>query len=121
MSARILIIDDADHLREVLKMTLEFSDYEVTVATNGREALELAQTSRFDLIFCDIDMPVLNGYGFVEGYRAAHGDQTPIIMLTAEDQASINKALALGANAALVKPFEPFQLLDVVKEHVKEG
>ena len=56
MSARILIIDDADHLREVLKMTLEFSDYEVAVATNGREALELAQTSRFDLIFCDTDM-----------------------------------------------------------------
>ncbi len=117
MSGRILIIDDADHLREVLKMTLEFKSYEVTMASNGQEGMEAARAGTFDLIFCDIDMPVMNGMDFVRKFRAELGAETPIVMLTAEDQSHINTALEAGANGALVKPFDPIMLLNEIEKY----
>ena len=118
MSARILIIDDADHLREVLKMTLEFKSHEVTMATNGQEGMSAAREGKFDLIFCDIDMPVMNGLDFVRNFREELGDTTPIVMLTAEDQTAIKTALASGANSALIKPFDPMTLLSEVDKYL---
>jgi CheY-like chemotaxis protein len=120
MSPRILIIDDADHLRSVLKLTLEFKGYEVTDAGDGREALDAAHAQAFDLIFCDIEMPVMNGIEFVRHYRAEVSPATPIIMLTAEGNEPIGRALAAGATAVIHKPFEPISLLDEINRHLNE-
>lgn len=118
MNARILVIDDSEHLQSVLKLTLEFKGYEVSVADNGREGLEAARAGAFDLIFCDIEMPVMNGVEFVRRFRAEVSPATPIIMLTAENAEVIGHALASGATAAVQKPFEPILLLEQIGKYL---
>jgi two-component system, chemotaxis family, chemotaxis protein CheY len=118
MSARILVIDDAEHLRSILQLTLEFEGYTVVTAGNGIEGLERAAEGALDMIFCDIDMPGMNGVEFVARYRAQYGEVTPIIMLTAEGDDLIQKALAVGATAALHKPFEPIRVQKEVEKRL---
>lgn len=118
---RVLIIDDSEHLRTVLKLTLQYSGYEVTEAGDGAAGLKLAAEGAFDLILCDIEMPVMNGVEFVRRRREAAGPETPIVMLTAaEDGELARKALAAGATAVLRKPFEPIALLEEIGKFVRE-
>lgn len=119
MSPRILAIDDTEHLRTVIRLTLEFKGYEVQLAVDGEDGLDKARVGRFDLIICDIEMPRLDGIGFVRKFRAEFGDATPIVMLTAEGDDKITRAKAAGATDAINKPFEPLQLYDVVNRHLQ--
>jgi CheY-like chemotaxis protein len=121
MKASILLIDDAEHIQLMLKLTLEFEGHSVATASNGREGMERAAEANYDLIFCDIDMPEMNGLEFVAHYRAKHGPATPIVMLTAEGNELVQKALAAGATAALHKPFEPLRVLKEVQKQVGGG
>ncbi len=119
MSARILAIDDSDHLREVLCLTLQFNGYAVQAAADGLDGLAAAHAEPFDLIICDIEMPRMDGIEFVRRYRLELGDQTPIIMLTAEGDELIQRARAAGANAVVTKPFEPMRLFAVIKDMLR--
>jgi two-component system chemotaxis response regulator CheY len=118
MAGRILIIDDALHLRQMLKITLEYKGYTVAEAENGLEGLKAAQGQPFDLILCDIEMPVMNGVEFVRRFRDELGSATPIVMLTAEGGDLMKRALAAGATASLTKPFEPIALLSEIEKYV---
>lgn len=118
MSAKILIIDDSEQLRSILELTLKFKGYEVTTAADGQQGLMAASTQAFDLIFCDIEMPVMNGLEFVRAWREKSGSRPPIIMLTAEGSEVIGKALAAGADGAISKPFEPIQLLAEIAQRL---
>jgi two-component system chemotaxis response regulator CheY len=118
MSARILVIDDADHIRTVMQLTLKFQGYEVTTANDGQEGLTAAAAAPFDLIFCDIEMPVMNGVEFVRRFRAEVSPATPIILLTAERGELIKQAMALGATATIDKPFEPIILLQKIERYL---
>ncbi|MCE5228098.1 response regulator [bacterium] len=120
MSPRILAIDDTEHLRTVIRLTLEYKKYEVKLAADGVEGLEAARAGAFDLIICDIEMPRMGGVEFVTQYRAEFGPATPIIMLTAEGDEKIKAARAAGATDALAKPFEPMQLFAAIDRHLKE-
>jgi two-component system, chemotaxis family, chemotaxis protein CheY len=115
---RILVIDDAEHLRTVLELTLKFKGYEVVTAANGQEGLEAARAGAFDLVFCDIEMPVMNGIEFVKRFRSEVSRETPVLMLTAEGSELINQALAAGATSAFIKPFEPIRLLKEVEQRL---
>ena len=115
---RILVIDDAEHLRTVLQLTLQYQGYQVTTAADGQAGLEAARAGAFDLVFCDIEMPVMNGIEFVKRYRAEVSRETPILMLTAEGGELVNQALAAGATSALVKPFEPIRLLREIEQRL---
>jgi two-component system, chemotaxis family, chemotaxis protein CheY len=118
MSGRILVIDDSEHVRAVIRMTLKFKGYEVETAENGSEGLKLAMEDGFDAIFCDIEMPVMGGVEFVEKYREARGDRTPVIILTAEEGNAARAAIQAGASMVLTKPFEPIRLLDEVERQL---
>jgi two-component system chemotaxis response regulator CheY len=118
MSANVLVIDDAEHIRTMLQLTLEFEGHRVATAADGAEALAKARDDRFDLIFCDIDMPGMNGLEFVARYREHLDARTPIIMLTAEGGELIQKALAAGATAVVHKPFEPIRVLKEVEKYL---
>lgn len=120
MSPRILAIDDTEHLRAVIRLTLEFKKYDVKLASDGVEALEAARAGRFDVILCDIEMPRMNGVEFVRNYRAEFGPDTPIIMLTAEGDEKVSAARAVGATDAIAKPFEPLQLFAAIDRHLKQ-
>lgn len=121
MSRRILLIEDSSHLRQILTFTLEFKGYEVQEAADGRQGLERVHNSEqpYDLIFCDLAMPVMNGVEFVRRYRAEQGSEVPIILITAEGEELISEAMKAGANGCVVKPFEPVRLLEEIEHHLR--
>jgi CheY-like chemotaxis protein len=122
MSARILVIDDSEHLRQVIQMTLAFKGHRVTSAGDGAEALqrvgEAQSEGGFDLIYCDIEMEGMDGIEFVRQYRAKYGTETPIVMLTAEEGPVLRKAIEAGATDVVIKPFEPIRLLEEVERYL---
>jgi two-component system chemotaxis response regulator CheY len=109
---RILIVDDAATVRLFHRQILETAGYAVDEAANGIEALEKALQSPFDLYVVDVNMPKLDGYGFLRELRGRDIPQAPAIMVSTEAAADDQKlAYASGANAYLIKPSKPEQLL----------
>ena len=105
MKARLLIVDDESSLCEMLADSFRLAGYEVETALDGKTALNLARSSKFDLIISDINMPFMNGLEFIERLRALP-DETPTIMLSARNERlDINAALKLGADDYVSKPF----------------
>jgi two-component system chemotaxis response regulator CheY len=113
---RILIVDDAATVRLYHRNILESAGYAVEEAMNGIESLEKALLNPFDLYIVDINMPKRDGYGFLRDLRGEEILQAPAIMISTE-AAPHDQALAFqaGANAYLVKPVKPEQLLSHVR------
>lgn len=119
---RILIVDDAATVRMYHRNILEAAGYEVQEAINGIEALEKALQSVFDLYVVDINMPKLDGYGFLKELRAEDMPQAPAIMISTEADASDQmQAYAAGANAYIIKPCKPEELLVHVRLLIGEA
>lgn len=113
---RILIIDDAATVRMYHRNILDSAGYTVEEAMNGIEALEKALQSPFDLYIVDVNMPKLDGYGFLRQLRAEDIPQAPAIMVSTEAAARDQTvAYRAGANGYLVKPVKPVQLLTHVR------
>ncbi|MFN3305416.1 MAG: response regulator transcription factor [Roseateles sp.] len=114
----ILVVDDHADIRRLIRLTLEFEDYDIHEAAHGEAALEMAQALRPDLVLLDVMMPgPLNGLDVCRRLRgaAAPGAAPRVIMLSARGQASDREAgLAAGADVYLVKPFSPLQLIDCI-------
>jgi len=109
---RILIVDDAATVRMYHRSLLEGQGYEVEEAVNGIEALEKSLRAPFDLYVVDINMPKLDGYGFLRELRSQAIFQAPAIMVSTEAETNDHqRAYAAGANDYLVKPIKPDQLL----------
>lgn len=101
----ILIVDDKLSLVRLLQDYLGAEGYRTVAADNGRTALYTARHARPDLILLDLMMPELDGYGFLERYRQEA--ETPVIVITARDERdSVVRALDLGADDHVVKPFD---------------
>jgi DNA-binding response OmpR family regulator len=104
MSKTILVVDDAESLRTMLKTYLAQEGFRVVAAANGREALFVARQERPDLIVLDLMMPELGGYDFINAYRREGA--APIIILTAKlEESDKVLGLELGADDYLTKPF----------------
>jgi len=113
---RILIIDDAATVRMYHRNILESAGYAVEEAMNGIEALEKALQSPFDLYIVDVNMPKLDGYGFLRQLRGEEIPQAPAIMVSTEAAANDQTvAFRAGANGYLVKPVKPVKLLSHVR------
>ncbi len=109
---RILIIDDAATVRMYHRNILQAAGYAIDEAINGVEALEKALQAPYDLYLVDINMPKLDGYGFLRELRSQDVAQAPAIMISTEASADDRKlAYTVGANLYLVKPMQPEQLL----------
>jgi two-component system, chemotaxis family, chemotaxis protein CheY len=109
---RILIVDDAATVRMYHRNILEGGGYSVEEAVNGIEALEKALQFSYDLFLVDVNMPKLDGYGFLRELRCLDIPQVPAIMISTEAEAQDkNQAYAAGANSYLIKPSKPGQLL----------
>lgn len=112
----ILIVDDAATVRMYHRSILEEAGYAVAEAVNGLEALEKTAGAAFDLYLVDVNMPQMDGYGFLRALRAANGAQAPAIMISTEaEDADRRLAFDAGANHYLAKPIRPQQLLRVVR------
>ena len=108
----LLVVDDNEMNRDLLTRRLERQGYQVTVAVDGLQALDILDQANFDLVLLDIMLPVMNGYQVLEHLKA---DQTlnhiPVIITTALDEADGKaRCIELGAEDYLTKPFNPVVL-----------
>ncbi len=112
--AHILIVDDDDRIRELVKQYLNDNDYLVTTANSAEDAKEKVNILKFDIIVLDIMMPGKSGLEFTNENRKKI--ETPIILLTAKGEASDRiEGLEIGADDYLAKPFEPKELVLRIK------
>ena len=108
--AHILIVDDDDGIRELVKQYLDQNNYLVSTAKSAEDALEKVKIIKFDLIVLDIMMPGKSGLEFTSENKKRI--DTPIILLTAKGEASERvEGLEIGADDYLPKPFEPKELV----------
>jgi two-component system, OmpR family, response regulator MprA len=102
---RVLIVDDEPAVRAALDRALRLDRYEVELAADGREALDLLAEARLDAVVLDVAMPGIDGLEVCKRLREA-GDRTPVLMLTARDAVDDRVAgLDAGADDYLVMPF----------------
>jgi|GEM_PF-75255 len=115
---RILTIDDSKTMRDMLRFTLVDAGYDVLQAVDGQDGLDVLKKERVDVVITDINMPKLDGYGVIRHLRADSGyDDTPILVLSTEcDQKTKDIGRDAGATGWLVKPFDPDQLVEIVKQ-----
>ncbi len=108
---KILVLEDDESLRAVLKKRLAASGFTVESAENGEEGLAFLDAGGFDVVISDIMMPVMSGLEFLSAVRAQKRD-IPVILLTALDgSGDVVKGLDMGADDYIVKPFEFSELL----------
>jgi DNA-binding response OmpR family regulator len=115
----ILVVDDEPHIGRIIQMKLERGPYRVSLASDGRQALELLRGDEpVDLVLLDIMMPFVSGFDVLQEIRRyPHRQSTPVIMLTAKGQETDRtRALELGATDFLTKPFSPNKLLGRIDE-----
>ena len=107
--AHLLVVDDDQYVRELVRMTLEDAGYVVTLANDGNSALARLAERSPDLVLLDIRMPDLSGYQVLQQIRDSCN--VPVIMLTAVREATaLELSLGLGADDYIIKPF-PIQVL----------
>lgn len=111
---RVLVVDDEDRIRRLIRMYLERDNFEVEEADNGKDALEMALENDYDMILLDIMMPEMDGIEVCEALRKEKA--TPVIMLTAKGEESNRvQGFEIGADDYIVKPFSPREVILRVK------
>ncbi len=108
----VLVVDDNEMNRDLFTRRLERQGYQVTVAVDGLQALEVLDHADFDLVLLDIMLPVMNGYQVLEHLKADESlSQVPVIIATSLDEADGKaRCMALGADDYLTKPINPGML-----------
>jgi DNA-binding NtrC family response regulator len=119
--AKILIIDDEPSIRRALKEILEFEQYEVSEAENGRVGMNKASSETYDVIFCDIKMPEMDGLEFLDGLKVANLD-TPVIMISGHGNIETAvETLKNGAFDFIEKPLDLNRILVSTRNALERG
>ncbi|HLR41402.1 MAG TPA: response regulator transcription factor [Virgibacillus sp.] len=114
METRLLVVDDEERIRRLIRMYLEREDYVIEEAENGSEALQLALNNDYDVILLDIMMPEMDGIEVCRELRKEK--ETPVIMLTAKgEETNRVQGFEVGADDYIVKPFSPREVVLRVK------
>jgi two-component system, cell cycle response regulator DivK len=118
MSHRILIVEDQEDNRRILRDLLSSVGFELVEATTGEEGVRLAEINRPDLILMDVQMPVLDGHEATRRIKAQPAlSGIPIIVITSYALSGDDaKAKAAGADAYVAKPFSPRALLATIRQ-----
>jgi DNA-binding response OmpR family regulator len=116
----ILVADDKESVRTLVREVLEAEGFKVATANNGSQALSVAEQIKPSLILLDIMMPEMNGYEFIRAYRKQH--ETPIILLTAKmEETDKVLGLELGADDYITKPFGMKELVARINAVLRRG
>lgn len=122
---KILLVDDNEINRDVAKAMLEPLKAEISEAVNGAESVQMAEKTKYDIIFMDSHMPVMNGEEATQKIRTAETSQnrsTPIIALTADAIVGVREQLlSAGMNDYLVKPMTIVEINSMVKKYLPAG
>lgn len=118
MAKTIMVVDDSISIRQVVGIALRQAGYEVLEACDGKDALAKLTGQKVNLIISDVNMPNLDGIGFVRELKTRPAYKfTPVLMLTTESQEEKKEqGKAAGARAWMVKPFKPEALLAAVQK-----
>ena len=122
-SRRILIVDDTFSSRRLAELILKNQGYFVGVASNGREAVELAKAHSWDIILMDLQMPIMNGWQATQAIRQREKEMgvrhpVPIVALSAYSiSGNRERSLEIGMNDFLAKPINPTLLIQLVEKH----
>lgn len=115
---KILLIDDNQDIRDLMRMMLESADFQVFEGEDGARGLTKAREIKPDLILLDVMMPGISGYQVLEQIRQekdSHLRDVPVLMITAKSQSEdIDRALSLGATGYIVKPFRQVKFIEKV-------
>ena len=116
----IMVIDDDPNMLQLLRRTLEMEGYDAILAADGASAMMILRDCKPDLIILDIMMPGPDGYMVLENIRQSY--DIPVIMVTAKrDVTSLQKALALGADDYVRKPFLPKELVARIRAKLRRA
>lgn len=116
--AKILVVDDEERIRRLIRMYLEREDFTIEEVDNGKDALDLALNNDYDVILLDIMMPEMDGIEVCQELRKVK--TTPVIMLTAKgEEANRVQGFEIGADDYIVKPFSPREVVLRVKALLK--
>ena len=117
MGMTILTVDDSRTMRDMLRLALVDAGFEVVQAEDGVHGLEVLADHSPDVIITDINMPRMDGFGFIEGVRKdARMRGFPILALTTEsDDDKKARARAAGATGWIIKPFNPTRLVEAIR------
>jgi len=118
----ILIIDDHPEIRDNIAELLTLGGYKTITASNGKEGVALALSTKPDLIVCDIMMPELDGYGVLHLLRKnPETEHTPLIFLTAKaERTDLRKGMDMGADDYVTKPFEEVELMNAIESRLRK-
>jgi two-component system chemotaxis response regulator CheY len=122
-SIRILVVDDAKYIRELIALILRNEGYEVIKAATGKEALDRLHEKDIDMFITDLYMPEMNGIELVGRLRdIPRFKSIPVLMVTSDNHASTRKkAEYAGVSEWILKPFIPKRLVDAVAKYVPAG
>lgn len=119
--AKILVVDDEKHIRGSLKEIFEYEKHQVTEATNGQEALNLFEENDFDIVFCDIKMPVMDGLEFLSKAQLLEKDSQIIIISAHGNIETAVEATKKGAFDFIQKPLDLNRLLVTLRNALDKG
>ena len=114
---RILVVDDDESIRQIVRLCLTDEGYEVSEAANGEDALEVLAETPHDLILLDLRMPVMDGWEFARRYRQWPGPHVPIVAFVAALNVQ-QEVEGLDSVAILSKPFDLEDLLTAVRSQL---
>lgn len=117
---KILVVEDEPELRDTYELILTTEPYDVSVATNGKQALELCHNKTYDLILLDLMMPIMDGVQFLKQFHPDEHQGTKIIIISNLSMGEMLKnAMELGAQRSVVKAdLTPKELLSLVRYEV---
>ncbi|MEU5688881.1 response regulator [Streptomyces venezuelae] len=114
---RVLVVDDNKVIRQLIRVNLELEGYEVVTAADGVECLDVVQQVQPDVVTLDVVMPRLDGLRTAARLRSdARTRDLPIVVISACTQYEVESGLDVGVDAFLAKPFEPSELVGVVRQ-----
>lgn len=113
---RILVIDDEENMRHMLAVLLEKEGYQVDNAADGKQGLDLSSENFYDLILCDLKMPVMDGMTFLENFQELQLESTVIVMSAYGTLDTAIEAMKRGAYDYVSKPFKPDEIMLTLKK-----
>ena len=118
MTINVLAVDDSRTMRDMIALALRDQGFDVTVAEDGIHGLEVLEDVDPDVIITDINMPRMDGFGFIDAVRNRDRSRmTPILVLTTESSAELKaRARNAGATGWIVKPFNPPKLQEIARK-----
>ncbi|MCD6327937.1 response regulator [bacterium] len=111
----ILVVDDERPICDVIVDALPKGKYKVDVAYDGQQGLDLAEKKKYDVVYMDLKMPVLDGCEAIKRIKAKSPEVLIVVMTGASNREMVENALSFGANSVIVKPFRISEVQAVLK------